>query len=122
MKRVIFAFIIAIFFASLNCSKCSKDEASKAGSQNPSTEKVSESPVVSDAEMSAVFTDAGTGSNIIYPNIKFVETPDGKLVPEAAFRLKLPKMLNSTFLKNIVNDQGNKENNEERDSTKERKE
>lgn len=105
--------IILIIFA--GCSRCSKEDANKVESQQSMAQ---ENRVESDGSTAfSNLVDAGESTQIMHPNIRFVQTPDGKMVPEAAFKLKLPKMLNSQFLKNIAKEQGNQSKEVNNDSS-----
>ncbi|MCX7958940.1 MAG: hypothetical protein N3B13_07825 [Deltaproteobacteria bacterium] len=74
-----------------------------------SAQKEQEAQPAEDAGLSVNTSDAAENPSMMHPNIRFVQTPDGKMVPEAAFKLKLPKMLNSQFLKNAVKEQKEEE-------------
>lgn len=114
MQRLLILAIFIILF-SAGCSKCSKGEdINKENSQI-----ATESDVVSanqEAQKEANIVDAGDDSGIMYPNVRFVQTPDGKVVPEPVLKLKLPKLLNPQVLKNAEKQQENGSNQKEEES------
>ncbi|MCX7944377.1 MAG: hypothetical protein N2746_07720 [Deltaproteobacteria bacterium] len=114
MLRFVISTVIIIGFF-LNCSKCSREE----GHSSEGSEVVEQEGIVSieveDAETSQNKTNDTLDSNIIRPNIRFIQTPDGKVIPEAVFKLKFPKMLNPQILKEGIkrNEAGDRDRGEE---------
>ncbi len=118
----LFVVLLVTFILFTGCSRCSKEEAGQENiNQNPASQ-TNAVQVQSDTGISGNTADTDTGTQMMHPNVRFVQTPDGKMVPEAAFKLKLPKMLNSQFLKNVAKEQNGEEKNGNKDSKKEDKE
>ncbi len=106
--------ILILLFAA--CSRCSNEREMHIADQQVLSDQIGQDQSLLDAsEIVDSSNDGGvSGSNI--PNIRFVQTPDGRMVPEAAFKLKMPRMLNPQVLKNISKQGGN---NKQEESIKE---
>jgi len=104
MQRLLISIIIFLIVFSA-CSKCSKEEAESQQNKEAVQVEKSEGQNDKNTSITQVSVDAGESLVTPHPNVRFVQTPDGKMVPEAAFRLKIPKMLNPEFLKGVANQQ-----------------
>ncbi|MGC8928099.1 MAG: hypothetical protein ACP5QK_09260 [Myxococcota bacterium] len=100
MYRVLIVIIIFNLFP-FGCSRCS-NEAIKSEDWAAEVALNNDISVQEVSDVVQNITDVQEGSQVMYPNIRFVQTPDGKVVPEQALKLKLPRMLNPQLLKNAT--------------------
>lgn len=115
-----FISLILTLMMFLNCAKCSKDTNTDENIQQSSYKSIVNNNQESvNTEPSQNQSDRRGETNIIDPKVRFVQTPDGKVVPEAILKLKLPKLLNPDILKNVA--QESKQSDESENSKKEEK-
>jgi hypothetical protein len=114
MRRFVIVVSIIFFMSTYGCTKCSGQKAGESV-DNMSTDVGLQQ--ISDIGEDIYISDSTGGAGVMRPNIKFVQTPDGKVVPEAVLRLKLPKSLNPNILKNSAGDQ-KKETEPKREETR----
>lgn len=114
---VTLAMVLMVF---LDCSRCSKGDNTGGNNQQSASQSViNNSQESNSTENSPKLSDRQEGTHIIDPKIRFVQTPDGKAVPEPVLRLKIPKLLNPDVLKNVA--QQSQQINEGENSKKEEK-
>lgn len=99
--RILIGMII-LFSVFGGCSKCSMDERANLGEglsgESPQQDGLDAQRVLH----SDLGGDRDEEREGVVQKVRFVQTPDGKVVPEPALKLKVPNLLNPGVLKNAI--------------------
>ena len=99
--------VVLLLIFMVSCSRCSKAESPEVSKSSYVTDAESLVQTPSDEGLQRVSGGEGSqgADGVRQTSVKFVQTPDGKVVPEPILRLKVPDLLNPRILKNAIKQQ-----------------